>query len=108
MRRRVLVPLIVGWLLGLLTAFVWPAVSTERETVVVMIPAGHGGGANSPEAVAGRTRNGWVVTRVDTIGQGASAVQLERNRPLHARVFFALRQPRGSWWCMLTTGDWSC
>jgi len=101
MRRRPVGLLMVGWLLGLLTAFVWPAVATERQTVVVM---NSGGFLNSPETVARRTRDGWVVTRVDAMGQGASAVQLER--PRYVSVYEDLQErPRGSW-CWLTKGDW--
>ena len=43
--------LIVGWLLGLLTAFMWPTIATERQTVVVTDPAGYGS-SQSPDMVA--------------------------------------------------------
>ena len=95
--------LVVGWLLGLLTAFVWPAVATERRSVMVTNSAGFG--PNSPSGVAALTLEGWMVTRTDTL-RDVPVVQLERARYLS--VYEDLQdRPRGSW-CWLTTGDWFC
>ena len=104
MRRRTVALLLVGWLLGLLTAFVLPAVSTERQTVVALDPAGYRT-RNSPDRVASLAQDGWVVTRVDNAGQ-TPVIQLER--PRYVSVYEDLKErPRGSW-CWLTTGDWYC
>jgi hypothetical protein len=71
MRRRDVGLLIVGWLLGLLTAFVLPAVSTERQTIV--------GGPTG--RLASLADAGWIVVRTDTVS-GVPVVQLERPRYL--------------------------
>ena len=93
-RRHVLGLFLVGWL----TAVVWPSVSMERQTIVV-----HDDLAEN--RVSSRTRDGWVVTCIDTMGR-IPVVQLER--PRYLSVYFDLRErPRGSW-CWLTTGDWYC
>ena len=91
-RRGVLVPLIAGWLLGLLTAFVWPAVSTERQTVVIM-------GPSDLRSVRSDTQYGWIVTRSDAVG-GTDAVTLERPR------YLAVAEQLQSWWSdlMVRTG----
>jgi hypothetical protein len=68
--RRAVGLVLLGWLLGLLTAFVWPAVSTERRTVVVLDDIGL-------RVVRSYTDNGWVVTRSDAVGR-TNAVTLDR------------------------------
>jgi len=98
MRRRTTGLLIAGWLLGLLTAFVWPAVSTEHRTIVVER-------SDVGDVLVGRTRAGWNVTSTTTIDRSV-IVQLER--PRYLSVYEDLKErPRGSW-CWLTTGDWYC
>jgi hypothetical protein len=100
--RRSVALVVVGWLLGVLTAFGWPAVSAERQTVVVLYS---GGAINSTREIASLTGGGWVVTRTDRARE-TPIVQLER--PRYLRVYEDLRErPRGSW-CWLTTGDWYC
>src|SRR5581483_6234654 len=94
MRRRTTGLLIAGWLLGLLTAFVWPAVSTEHRTIVVER-------SDVGDVLVGRTRAGWNVTSTTTIDRSV-IVQLER--PRYLSVYEDLKErPRGSW-CWLTTG----
>jgi hypothetical protein len=101
-RRRVTGLLLAGWLLGLLTAFVWPAVTTERQTVVV---TESGGSMNTFRRVAFLANSGWIVSRTDSL-ESTSIVQLERAR--YISVYEDLRdRPRGSW-CWLRTGDWYC
>lgn len=80
-RRRGVGLLIAGWLVGLLTALVWPAVTTERATLVI--------DRNDVVArLSGRARAGWVVTSTNVIGDGA-IVQLERPRYIAAQDQFA-------------------
>src|SRR4051812_30630983 len=93
---------LAGWLLGLLTAFVWPAITTERQTVVAIDPAGSVG-PNTPDKVAVLTRQGWVVTRVDNAGQ-IPIVQLER--PSYVSVYEDLQERQRGSWCWLRTGNW--
>lgn len=78
-RRRIIGLLLLGWLLGLLTAFLWPALTTERQTVVVTVLGGSS--PNSPDGIAALTEAGWIITRTDTIGS-TPVVQLERPRYL--------------------------
>lgn len=75
MIRRRLGPLLLGWLLGLLTVFLLPSISTERRSVVVLTVG------SGPREIAALTAMGWVVTRTDTIGSNA-VVQFERPRYL--------------------------
>jgi hypothetical protein len=63
MKRRALALLLVGWLLGLATAIVVPAVRTERRTVDL-------------HEVTPLVRDGWVVTRAGP----SPLVTLERSR----------------------------
>lgn len=69
--------LLAGWLLGLVTAFLWPMVTTQRQTVVVTSQSGNS--LNTPQGVAELAADGWIITRTDTIGS-TPAVQLERPR----------------------------
>jgi hypothetical protein len=73
MKRHVVGPLIVGWLLGLLTAFVIPSLTVERQSYVSEDPA------FAVSVLRARVVNGWVVTRTDTAG-GVPVYQLERPR----------------------------
>ena len=92
MRRRIVVLLVAGWLLGLLTALVWPALATERQTVVVADPVGCST-RDSPDGAASLARGGWVVTRIDTMG-ASPRCQLER--PRYVSVYEDLKtRPRG-------------
>jgi len=88
-RRRTVALLAVGWLLGLLTAFVWPAIMTERQTVVVM-------DERDLRSVRSDTATGWVVTRSDAVGR-TNAVTLERPR------YLAVAEHLESWWWDLTS-----
>jgi hypothetical protein len=95
-RRRVLVPLIAGWLLGLLTAFAWPAVSTERRTVMVRYISLSGAATeNSTGLVAKLGNDGWVVTSTDQMYE-TPIVQLERPR------YMAVAEQLQLWWWELT------
>ena len=82
----------VGWLLGLLTAFVWPAVSTQRQTVVIL---SSGRGPNSTGDVASLADDGWIVTRTDHAGS-TPIVHLERPR------YLAVVEQAQIWWWDLT------
>jgi hypothetical protein len=92
MRRQTLGLLFVGWLLGLLTAFVWPAIATERQTVVVRFSAPSSTNPNSAGWVMALTNDGWVVTRIDTMYE-TPVVQLERPRYLGL-----IERAQGLWW----------
>jgi hypothetical protein len=72
MSRRAPGLLIAGWLLGLLTAFAWPAVSAEHRTRVV-------DKWEAVDAARGATGNGWILNSTSTIGDGV-ILQLERPR----------------------------
>jgi hypothetical protein len=56
--RRTGAVLLAGWLLGLLTAFVWPAVSVERQTVLV-------NNAAAFNRIRDMAADGWTVSRSD-------------------------------------------
>jgi hypothetical protein len=73
MQRRIVGPLIVGWLLGLLTTFVMPSLTVERQSYVSEDPS------FAASVLRARVVNGWVVTRTDTAG-GVTVYQLERPR----------------------------
>ena len=75
MSRQRLALLIIGWLLGLLTAIVWPGVVAERQSYVPVDPA------FAPGDLRRLASEGWVVTRTDTAGSVA-VYQLERPRYL--------------------------
>ena len=81
--------LIAGWLLGLLTVFVWPAVSVERRSYVPSAPQ------LAPSTLGLLTSRGWVVTRTDTAGQ-LTVYQLERPR------YLAVAEQLEDWWWELT------
>jgi hypothetical protein len=80
-----------------------PSVSTERQTVVVLFSGGSG--PNSDGYVASLTRDGWVVSRIDTMGN-RPVVQLER--PRYVGVIEDLQDRLRGTWCWLTTRDWYC
>src|SRR3954469_6137221 len=84
MRRNVLVPLVVGWLLGLLTAFVWPDLTAEHRTLVVST-------LTDRASLRDLTETGWRVVRTDTAGS-TPIVQVERPR------YLAARDQLQSWW----------
>src|SRR3954451_1705714 len=69
MSRRAVGLLLLGWVLGLVTAFVLPPISTQRQTIV--------GGPTG--RLASLADAGWVVMRTDTVG-GTPVAQLERPR----------------------------
>jgi len=87
--RRTVAVLVVGWLLGLLTAFLLPAVSTERQSYVPPEPT------LAAAYVRLLTLRGWVVTRTDTAG-GVTIYQMERPR------YLAVADQLRAWWSDLT------
>ena len=96
MRRGFFGPLIVGWLLGVLTAAVLPDLVFERRTVSV---------SQSFERrdVEDFTASGWRIVR--TISAGGNAVFVELERAPWAQLAAEIREHLNWRWYMLT-GRW--
>lgn len=75
MSRRSVSLVVVGWLLGLLTAFVWPAVTTEQQTVLV-------NNAVALNRIRDLVADGWTAGRSDVALGDLRLVTLERPRYL--------------------------
>jgi hypothetical protein len=73
MQRRTVGVLIAGWLLGLLTAFVAPSLTVERQTVFVT-------NAAAINRVRELTAAGWTVSRSDVAMDDARLITFERPR----------------------------
>jgi hypothetical protein len=87
--------LLVGWGLGVLMAFTWPAVSMEYVSVVVNTVPSY--------ELTFLTERRWVVTRTDTVGlmpTFQSVVTLERPR------YWALKDQRDLWLADQPDGWW--
>lgn len=77
MSRRTLAALIVGWLLGIVTALATPGLVWQRQSLVVVWPRGTSGGAGGDKLIQA-IEQGWIVTHHG--GQDYAVYTLERPR----------------------------
>jgi len=70
MKRDVLIALVIGWLLGITTAFAIPTLVYQRQSIVREVTA-----SGTRDALQGPLNDGWYVIREDS-----QSITLERPR----------------------------